>query len=225
MDTLTIIGLISSLLGIITGFGYFYDKIHSTKNENNVYGKPLFSAFKYSFYIRLSWKQAQKAAEKISNEIIFNKEYYDLIIGIGRGGAIFGAMLSYALNQIPIVVIDRVYEWRDNKRKEDMLIKPRIPGDRFKKILLVAGEAHSGNTIQQFYNYIFKSTGSKPDVCAFYKQEGCTVGLKYYGMAGRTFKLMPWQDNRYIRDSRSREEYTKLINEKMKFEKESQCDK
>lgn len=217
MDTVATIGVVSSVLGILTGIGYFYDKIRATHQNGDTRGAPLFKLLHFNFYIRLTWRQAQRKARRIADKIIADKKGYDLIVGAGRGGAIFGAMLSYALRQLPIVAIDRVYEWKDDRRDEDLLIKPKLSGRGFKRILLVAGEVHSGNTVRQFSEYIQRSTGTRPDVCAFYRQEGCTTELAYYGMAGRTFRIMPWQDSRYIRNSRSREEYERLVDEQRRI--------
>lgn len=212
MDVMTIIGLISSLLGIITGIGYFLDKYQARKSTD--IGTPAFSIFKIHFYARLKWSHAQKAARSIAGKILANKQSYDLIIGIGRGGAIFGSMLSYCLHQIPVISIDRVYNWDSSGRSERMLIRPIISSEDYPRVLLVAGESHSGNTIYMFSEYFKEILGKSPDVCAFYKQDGCTIEIPYVGLEGKSFKLMPWQGNDHIRDSRSKHEHKRLIDAK-----------
>lgn len=83
-----------------------------------------------------------------------------LIVGIGRGGAIMGAMISGCLGHRPLVVIDRKYVWREGRRIDDMILRLHFPSNFLDKVLLVAGEAHTGSTMRLYHSY-FTEIGAK----------------------------------------------------------------
>lgn len=76
-----------------------------------------------------------------------------LIVGIGRGGTIMGAMISGCLGHRPLVVIDRKYVWVEGRRNDDLLLRLQFPPELLEKVLLVASETHTGNTMRLYYNY------------------------------------------------------------------------
>jgi len=110
-------------------------------------------------YRKISWKKVEKGVKRLKEELILTDYLPTLIVGIGRGGSIVGALLSGTLGNIPILVIDRVYEWTDNQRKESFCEEIRI-SKNIDKVLLVAGELHTGITAKKYTEY-FKQLGAK----------------------------------------------------------------
>jgi len=108
---------------------------------------------------KISWKKVEKGIKQLKEDLIKANYYPTLIVGIGRGGSITGALLSGTLGNIPIVVIDRVYEWTDKGRKEGVFENIRI-SKNIDRVLLVAGELHSGNTAKKYVEY-FQTMGAK----------------------------------------------------------------
>lgn len=127
----------------------------------------------------ISWKQACDGVRNLEQQLIRDQFIPDLIVGIGRGGAITGALLSGCLgdihsrlkkgdtsqeekqgSNIPLLVIDRKYIWDNQKysRSDGMLDNIDI-SDAPNNILLVAGELHSGGTAKFYTNY-FESLGA-----------------------------------------------------------------
>ena len=108
---------------------------------------------------KVKWPTVEKGIIKLKEELIRDKYMPSLIVGVGRGGAIIGALLSGCLGHVPILVIDRVYEWEDNIRKDDLCEKIRLSRN-LEKVLLVAGELHTGGTAKTYIEY-FKNMGAK----------------------------------------------------------------
>ena len=108
---------------------------------------------------KVSWKKVEKGVIHLKEKLINSNYTPTLIVGIGRGGSIIGALLSGTLGIVPILVIDRVYEWKDKERKESFCEEIRI-SKNIEKVLLVAGEVHSGNTAKKYFKY-FKEMGAK----------------------------------------------------------------
>lgn len=219
MNLITIIGLISGFFGIVTGIWFMYDKIVilSRKEKDIVKGKPLFSLPFFSVYSKLSWNDAIKSAKEIAKKIKEDNYKPSVVIGIGRGGAIYGSLVSYNLYQVPIIAIDRKYNWDDDSRKEDILFPIEIPEHLLNRVLLVAGESHTGKTMEVFVKFLKERGASKIKTCVFYKQIGCTQKIDYSGKVGHKFMLMAWQGKNFMRDSRSKEEGDNLNRQKEEF--------
>jgi probable phosphoglycerate mutase len=108
---------------------------------------------------RIRWRKVEKGIKQLKEDLIQSNYYPTLIVGIGRGGAVIGALLSGTLGNVPIIVIDRVYDWTSKERKEGFCEEIRI-SKNITKVLLVAGELHSGNTAKKYTEY-FNDMGAK----------------------------------------------------------------
>ena len=71
-------------------------------------------------YEKIGWKQVEKGIFYLKEQLIKDNYVPSIIVGIGRGGSIVGALLSGCLGHIPILVIDRVYDWSEEGRKEKL---------------------------------------------------------------------------------------------------------
>lgn len=169
-----------------------------------------------AFFKKYRYSAAEKAAKKIAVEIKNSaKTTPDLIIGIGRGGAIFGSMLSYRLENTPILIVDRTYLWDSstNIREDGMIFDFDFP-QKFKgDVLVVAGEYHSGMTMANYCTYLRGIGVDNIKTCVFYVERGLPQDPKevdYHGEEGIGCPLMPWQDRDTIRDSISAADAEKL---------------
>jgi len=118
---------------------------------------------------RISWKKVEKGIKQLKEDLIKNNYYPTLIVGIGRGGSIIGALLSGTLGNVPIIVIDRVYDWTNKERKDGFCEEIKI-SKNIEKVLLVAGELHSGNTAKKYTEY-FQEMGAKEIKMLSFMQE------------------------------------------------------
>lgn len=206
METWTIIGIVGTILGIASSVGYFYDKLTITSKKNEIKGKPIFSLPFLYVFSKLTWKEAYKSAKEIASKIEQEDYKATVVIGIGRGGAIYGSLISYNLYQVPFIGIDRKYNWDDDSRKEEILYPIEIPNYLLRRVLLVAGESHTGKTMEVFVKYLKEIGADYIKTCVFYKQIGCTRKIDFFGKYGQKFMLMPWQGKNFMRDSRCKEE-------------------
>jgi broad specificity phosphatase PhoE/hypoxanthine phosphoribosyltransferase len=149
---------------------------------------------------RLSWKWLQKAVVNMAT----NLHGYSptVIVGIGRGGAIVGALLSSLLNNRPLLVIDRVYVWSQGRRYDDMICHLPLPKELIDRVLLVAGEVHTGNTMRLYYKF-FKDMGANQVLrAAPYVQIGSTEPVEYKALETKKEMLLPWMfSDHYKRES------------------------
>ncbi len=179
-----IISLVLGLIGAISALWYFWEKLVPMR--------------------RLGWKFAEKAAKRMAGEMIADNFSPTLIVGIGRGGAIIGALISGCLGHRPLIVIDREYTWEGGDRCDDMIFAVDIPQKFLTRVLLVSGEVHSGNTMK-FYCEYFKKLGAKSVRRAtFFYEKGATATIHYKGLqSAKKHILMPWMcTKQYMRADR-----------------------
>ena len=175
------------------------------KENKALHNEPKLSFWGGAFFSRYHFSTAQKAAEEIAKKIEDSDDGRpNLIIGIGRGGAIFGAMLSYRLENTTLQYAERTYSWEPitNDRKEGFIVPSMFP-EYFKgNVLVVAGEYHTGKTMEHYCNYLRSHNIDKIRTCAFYVEKGASSKRPdYYGKERKGCPLMPWQDADTIRDS------------------------
>lgn len=179
------------------------EKKEGKKKDNNRFIK---------IYRKFPWKHAymyaEKTAKRLRGESAEKKaeELYapTIIIGIGRGGAIYGSIFSYYMKETPMLAIDRKYLYNDAGERigEDWYYPFDIPKELISKVLLVAGEYHSGKTMQKFYERLKAIGADEIRSCVLYYQIGLPdqVGEPdYYGIHGKRDCLMPWQQKQFLR--------------------------
>jgi broad specificity phosphatase PhoE/hypoxanthine phosphoribosyltransferase len=180
MNKLELIGYISAFLTIFTTIFLFV----------RWYAKQIKS--------KITWKQMEKSAHKITEELISDRYYPTLIFGIGRGGAIFGSMLSGCLGQIPVLVIDRQYFFGDkNSRVVRILFKSRIPARYLKNVLLVAGDANTGASMDFFTDFLNMLGAKSIRKAVYLKAITCLTQLDYFSRKTGNIiddgKKLPWR--------------------------------
>ena len=141
---------------------------------------------------KVSWKKVEKGIKQLKEDLIRSNYYPTLIVGIGRGGSITGALLSGTLGNIPIIVIDRVYDWTDKERKEGFCEKIRLKKN-IERVLLVAGELHTGNTARQYTSYFENMGAGEIKMLAFMKEPYSTFKPDYHYLeSNKTNMRFPW---------------------------------
>lgn len=179
--------------------------------------KPWFTLLNFKIFRRSSMRRVFREAKNLANQMTHDDFVPTLIIFIGRGGSIFGSLISYNLKNAPIFCVDRKYEWGTTKRKVESVFNIEIPPSFLKKVLLVAGEAHSGGTMCYFCNKVKEmNPDAEIKTCVFYMEDVCQMKIDYVGLRGRDHVLLPWQDASFIRDSLTREDADRMSSQSPK---------
>jgi probable phosphoglycerate mutase len=138
-----------------------------------------------------------------------------LIVGMGRGGAIMGAMISGALGHRPLIVIDRKYEWKNGRRIDGMIQRIEIDPGLLKRVLLIDGEVHTGNTMRLYYDYFRKIGAEDIRRATLYYQKGvATEPVEYKGFVSSRELRMPWMFTKRYRQERRSEKDAKGMQDK-----------
>ncbi len=151
---------------------------------------------------KISWKVVEKGVLELKENLIQDNYYPSVIVGIGRGGAVISSLLSGTLGNVPIIVIDRIYKWENHMRSDG--ISEEIKITNIDKVLLVAGELHSGNTAKKYTEY-FEQMGAKEiRMLSFMKEPFPTFKPDFYFIESDKSSLrFPWMITKdYKRDSK-----------------------
>ena len=161
----------------------------------------------------LSWSDVDKYSKKIIKKIRNTGFKPDVIVTIGRGGAVLGAILSgntsvhkdkNKKSNIPILGVDRMYKWENNCRHEipnDMVSFNPLVGQ---KVLLVAGDILSGGTMKFHFEQLEDVGVKEIRTACIVKGASSTLHPDYFGKEILADFRMPWmyKGYGYIRDSR-----------------------
>lgn len=141
-----------------------------------------------------SWWGIQRRARKVVRLIQEAGFDPDIVVGIGRSGAIFGGMLAGDLGIKPLAVVDRRYEW---DAKGDRHVRPIlfVPADAIKgqKVLLVEGAPRTGLTLRVVRNAIEKLLPDEIRSAAPMRTRHTITKIQFYAETVKTIRRMPWR--------------------------------
>ena len=167
----------------------------------------LFSPIKLNVFTRkfFTWKEINKFIDELAQKIQSENKDYGMICGTGRGGGILAALLSYKLNLVPVLVLDRKYiiDETNNERTSMCIENQVVLHDEYKDlyekpILLITPQSDPGVTLNK-YRKVLKDSGFKNiiDKCAIIANERTLdVDLKYvlhYYKPNTKCRKFPWE--------------------------------
>jgi hypoxanthine phosphoribosyltransferase len=161
----------------------------------------------------LSWTDVDKLSKRVIKKIAASGFCPEVIVTIGRGGAVFGSILSGNLpgngcrpreSNVPILGVDRMYTWEDGQRIE-------VPNNLIdlgplaaKRVLLVAGDVLSGGTMKFHLDELKRVGVAEVRTACLVKGTAATLQPDFFGKEIPADFRMPWmyKGYGYVRDSR-----------------------
>lgn len=192
LDILTWLGYLFAVIGLLGTIWKSYQKWFSLKT--------------------FSWPDVDRACKKIINGILRDGFLPDIIVTIGRGGAIVGSIISGNLHareneklNISILGYDRAYRWIEGNRIEVRNELIELSPLRGQRVLIVAGDVLTGGTMKLFYSEIQKFEPSELKSACLLKGVTSVFSPDYYAIEVPGDFRMPWmyQGYGYVRDSRT----------------------
>lgn len=146
---------------------------------------------------RVTWKFALKNAEAMLSKIEGDTWRPDVVVGLGRSGALWGGWLAGNLGSLPIVVFDRAFNSEKSVREFSWrcpdetigLLKAAAGGGV--KILAVEGASSSGKPFESFHN-LLSAAWPESDIrfATLFTDSANPIKVDYIGTAN----LSPWPD-------------------------------
>lgn len=135
-----------------------------------------------------TWREVNKFVDILSKKIKEDNIEYGMICGTGRGGGILAALLSYKMNLVPVLVLDRKYaiDETNDERTSICIEQEVVLNEQFKElldkpVLLITPQSDPGVTLKK-YKKILQDSGftGNIDKCAIIASERTMdVDLKY----------------------------------------------
>ena len=150
-----------------------------------------------------SWCSVEKGVLTIRRKIKESGWDPDIVIGLGVGEAVVGAMLAGSLGRKKFITIDRRYKWERGVRKTfvdtptDLKLNPPP-----QKVILVTGEIYTGETIKLAIDYVNSKISSELKTAAMYVSENSDYYPDFYAYLIDKRVNPPWRLKGYPRDSK-----------------------
>ena len=161
---------------------------------------------------RFSWSEFDRLARRMVKLIRADRYHPEVIVTIGRGGAILGSVLSGNLHistkmdrrNIPIVGYDRLYQWDAGQRSEIPNRMVELAPLKGKDVLLVAGDVLTGRTMASFLEQLQKVHPRSIKTACLAQGVTSALNADYVGKRITGSFEMPWMYRGfgYVRDSR-----------------------
>lgn len=161
----------------------------------------------------LSWADVDKLSRAVIRDIANSGFDPDVIVAIGRGGAVFGSILSGNLSgnetrpkksNVPILGVDRMYAWDGGQRTEIQNNLVELSPLANRRVLLVAGDILSGGTMKFHVQELNKVGVGEVRTACLVKGTSTTLHPDFFGKEIPADFRMPWMYKKfgYVRDSR-----------------------
>ena len=158
----------------------------------------------------ISWDESKKYLKILLKRIETDRFVPDYIVGIGRSGAIVGALISGNMQDndkpanVPIIACDRFFRWGENGREEiddEIIDFSPLKGC---KVLLVCGDVSTGGTIKFYRKKIAAVQPAELKTAVMIKVKSATFEPDYFGKELTTGFQFPWviEKDNYKHDGR-----------------------
>ncbi len=160
---------------------------------------------------RLTWDDVDNQTKKLIKKIGESEYEPDIVVTVGRGGAIVGSILSGNLpskekktKNVPILGADRLYRWEDGMRIEIENKLIDFSPLKGQKVLLVAGDVLTGGTMKFFHRKIEAAGVAELRCACLLKGITATFKPEYFAKEIPADFETPWmyKGYGYSRDSR-----------------------
>ncbi|CEN54410.1 hypothetical protein CCAND93_890001 [Capnocytophaga canis] len=155
--------------------------------------------------IQYSWQDVEKSVIKMKNLLLKETYMPTLVVGIGRGGAVLGGLISGVFGKLPIVVMFYEYHKEESKITCETNILLNIPKKYLNKVLIVVGDIVTGRGMNTFTKAVKTMGAEEVRVYSFaYVGTISQYIPDYYSYNLNTSEFkFPWMiDEAYKRDSR-----------------------
>jgi uncharacterized protein len=151
---------------------------------------------------RFGWKHVEKLLKQMIRDIDRSKFEPDLVIGIGRGGAIVAGMLAGNLGNIPLYVIDTFMAKQNGIKKAHLRNTEGVPDIQDRSVLLVVGELYSGEDLKEGIEFVERQGVKELRTASMLTHPTTSVQPDFYGLETNVPLIAPWRISAKYREAR-----------------------
>ncbi len=161
-------------------------------------GHQLWSAYRRRVPARIGWGAVEQGVRQIIARLRSDNYAPDVVVAIGRSGAILGGLIAGNMQNLPLALLDRKFTWDHNRREylqgefSDVHIVPAC-----RRVLVVVGEVYSGQTLIECLRSLEPALGDREvRTCTLVKSRTSTFNVDYFvfevdGMVTPAWVLSP----------------------------------
>ncbi|MFC0530974.1 phosphoribosyltransferase [Phytohabitans kaempferiae] len=142
----------------------------------------------------ISWKTVDTCTKQTITAIQQSGFHPELVVGVGRGGAILAGMLAGNLGHVPLFVVDTVLDRSDGMSTVHVRFPNLLPDLDGKRVLLAVGELYSGEDLRAVLQTI-KATSPTAQIktVSLFTHPATSIKPDFVGRETRQPLSAPWR--------------------------------
>jgi probable phosphoglycerate mutase len=153
----------------------------------------MYPILRFFFSFKYSWQELELGTEVIIHKTApFNPQ---LIVGVGVGGSIFGAMIAGNSDDTPFLMIDRAVQWDNGVRTTKLLMSVSAIKSAVneRRALIVSAEAISGEATKMAAELVRRGGAKSIQTACFVRLQTSSFVPDHCVYISRDIVQMPWR--------------------------------
>jgi len=142
---------------------------------------------------QFGWKHADALVKKLLQEMRRKSYTPDLVLGVGRGGAILAGMLAGNLGHLPLAVIDTVLDRSEGVSTAKVRFPESCPPVKDKSVLVVVGELYSGEDLKQAVEFVRRRRPREIKTATLLTHPAASIRPDFVGLESKQPLTAPWR--------------------------------
>jgi hypoxanthine phosphoribosyltransferase len=140
-----------------------------------------------------SWRDVERLIHKLLDSIRNDDFDPDLVLGVGRGGAIVAGIIAGNMGRLPLVCIDTESR-REHGRTHCVIRFPNaVPVLRDKRVLIVVGELYSGEDLRTAMDFVARRKPAGFKTLSLLSHPASIVRPDFVGRETQSPLVAPWR--------------------------------
>lgn len=142
---------------------------------------------------RLTWRVTENCMKDIIGQMRRKNYKPDMVIGVGRGGAIVGGMLAGNLGHVPLFVIDTELDRSGGMSKATVRNQTCFPDVHGQSVLVCVGELYSGEDLRAGVEFVANGGPKEITTMSLFSHPASIVDPNYVGKVTSRPLDAPWR--------------------------------
>jgi hypothetical protein len=142
---------------------------------------------------RFGWKQVEQLVKKLMTDMRSAGYKPDVVVGIGRGGAILAGMLAGNLGYVPLVVLDTEIDHPDGVSQVKFRFPESCPSLKGQSVLIVVGELFTGEDLRKGINFVRRKHPETIRTATLLTHPAASVQPDFVGLKTDKPLSAPWR--------------------------------
>lgn len=157
----------------------------------------LIAVWQFSIYLkdrdRITWRVVEKSMRTVITTMHRANYRPDMIIGVGRGGAIVAGMLAGNLGHVPLFVVDTELDRTTRAVRANIRFPNLLPDVSGKSVAIVVGELYSGEDLKTVVNFVESRGPAEITTMSLFSHPATSITPDYLGKQTKHPLDAPWR--------------------------------